>query len=420
MKGAFKLAWRALVRGGSFYALIVATFGIYFLMPSLIRSDGTLSGAEEMFIRVITGGAYGVLLISMLCAASSFFSNERVAGRLSLSLVRPVSAFSSMVGVWGAFCSIALCVLVCSGVLTLMLSPFKSGAPCNHHHAPILPPPEVAARQIMDAYLNNPQTPEEVRNAPKATVLAFLATKEADRYESIRTNAVQAWEFDAGVLNADEIKVRVRFSTAMEMRSDVVGRFAIDSWGVAFSNKTQTAIDVPLEKGIVKNVAPVKDGKCLLAFSNKGDASVMLRPRKDIELLTPADPFEMNLVRSIIMQFFVISLVGAFGLFLSSGLSRPVAIFTSLVSLSVVTISPSVVDQYPNEFETTWADRFGLWISRAVHDMTKWIESPSPIESLSINRCIEWTDICEAGITCIVVSIVLLSLGSMTLRKKIS
>jgi hypothetical protein len=399
-------------------SLVAATFITYKLMPMLVRSDGTQEGASEMFVRAVTGGVYVFLSISILCAAAGFFAGERTLNRLALSVVRPASSFCVALGVWGAFCAIALSVLILSGALSLVAVASQSSRICYHHVKPILPPPEYHAAKILDRFLKDPKTPEEIKKAPRATVLSFLASKEADRYEAIRKGGVLSWPFRSDILKSEKISVGIRFSTAMELRTAVEGRFEFGPWSALLTNNTQSIIEVPLslEKPF-ESKEPLPE-KCELKFVNIGKETVMVRPRKDVELLIPADTFKMNLLRSSIVQFFLIALVAAFGLFLSSGLSRPVATFTALVAAAVIAMSPSVIDQYPNEFETSLTDRFGLAVSRVVEKTTYWIESPSPIGDLAENKCVEWSEVSRTAFASTSFSLILLALSAFVLRRK--
>jgi hypothetical protein len=418
VRESFKLAWRAFLRGGGIASLIAVTFITYKLMPLLVRTDGTQQGAVEMFVRAVTGGVYIFLLISILCAAAGFFAQERVGNRLALSIVRPASSFSVVLGIWSAFLALTMSVLVLSGSLTAFS--FRSNNPgvCHHHIRPILPPPEYAASKILDQFLKDPKTPEEIKKAPRATVLAFLASKEADRYEAIKKGGVLSWPFDLNVSENEKLFVRIRFSTAMELRAAVEGKFEFGPWSAVITNNTQAIIDVPLvfNKSAVDEKA--NDGKKELRFVNTGRETIMVRPRKDVEILVPADGFNMNLLRSSIIQFSIVALIAAFGLFLSSGLSRPVATFTALVAAAVIAMSPSVIDQYPNEFETTWTDRFGLAVSRTIEKATYWIESPNPIGDLAENKCVEWSEVATTAAACTGFSLVLLAMASFVLRRK--
>jgi hypothetical protein len=115
----------------------------------------------------------------------------------------------------------------------------------------------------------------------------------------------------------------------------------------------------------------------------------MLRPRKDIKLLSPADEFWKNLLRAYLEMVSAIALLAAFAVLLSACLGRSVALFVAMVTLIVSEISPSVIQQYPDQLESDFADRIGLHLTRAAAEITRPVSQLSPLESLSKDECIE-------------------------------
>ena len=84
------------------------------------------------------------------------------------------------------------------------------------------------------------------------------------------------------------------------------------------------------------------------------------------------------------------SLLAAFGIFLSAALSRPVAIFTALVALVVALMAPDTLDQFPEALDMSLGDRIGLTLTRGVTLVTGAFVAPSPVADLATGRCIEW------------------------------
>ena len=156
-----------------------------------------------------------------------------------------------------------------------------------------------------------------------------------------------------------------------------------------------------------------------LVFTNTGTAPVMLRPRRDIELLLPADPFVANLARATLQSFATIALLAAFGIFLSAALSRPVAVFTALVLLAVALMVPSAVEQFPDELEISFANRIGLWLSRGVSFATASFVAPSPVSDLATGRCIEWLALARTVLEDLVAwPAALLALAAVLVRRR--
>jgi hypothetical protein len=90
--------------------------------------------------------------------------------------------------------------------------------------------------------------------------------------------------------------------------------------------------------------------------------------------------------------------------FLGAALSRPVALFAAFTALVVAEISPSVLEQYPDELETNPVDAIGLQITRAAAELAHPISSLEPMAKLSDDTCIEAREVVRATIADIVVA----------------
>ena len=426
MRASFLLTLRALVRGHVVALLLGAVGLIHFLMPGIVRSDGTAAGAFEMYIRSVSGCVAATLLLTTLTVACGQFAREREEKRLALALVCPASAFGIAVGKWLALLVVAAATLTFSSAL---LFAFPSTRPsqmdgwpsCRHHYAPSLPPPVVTAARMLESYLRDPQTPEAVRRASRGAVLTLLTTKEMDRYDVVRPGETNVWPFAIAALEERmaqgvPLVLRVRFSTQFEMRTPVAGVLRLGDYSAVVSNNTQAVIDIPFVSP-AKAGAPV--GPVELSFVNTGSSTVMLRPRRDIEVLAPADSFAANLLRAHLEVWSLAALLAAYGLFLSAALSRPVAVFTALVTLAVVLVAPSAIAQFPDEFHASLGDRIGLAISRGIQSMTTSVSAPSPISDLATSRAVEVVPLLRTLLGNVLVRpAILLALAAFIARRK--
>ena len=120
---------------------------------------------------------------------------------------------------------------------------------------------------------------------------------------------------------------------------------------------------------------------------------MMLRPRKDVNLLVRADSFGANLLRTYVGLLAVLAAVLAVGLFLSASLGRPVAMFVAFVMLIVGETSPSVVAQYPDALESDVGDRIGLYITRFAAEVTRPVSAAAPLEALAKDECVEMEEV---------------------------
>ena len=114
MRDSFVLTWRALVRGHVLSLLLAATALAHAFLPAIVRGDGTEAGWREMFVRAVPGAAYAFIAVAVLSCACGLFAQERERFRLSLTVVRPASAFGVACGKWLALCAASAAALALS------------------------------------------------------------------------------------------------------------------------------------------------------------------------------------------------------------------------------------------------------------------------------------------------------------------
>ncbi|MBP5285449.1 MAG: hypothetical protein ILO34_04995 [Kiritimatiellae bacterium] len=376
----------SLLRSKTVAVLLAASAAWMFAFPHFAAGDGTAEGAREMYLHYSLGGVFAILLVSLLASATGAIASERAAKRLQLTVVRPVSLFAVA---WGkAAAHVAVGALTLAFAAVVALAHLGAGGKCSHVLKPVMESEREEAARMYDAYMADPETPEAVKQAKKSVVLRLLAQRAGDHYQTIAAGSSAHWRFDGadGVSNAS---VRLRFSTMFDSRQDVAGEFTFGGAKGIVSNQTQAVIEVPL-KGAA--------GGGVLEFSNLGANALMLRPRKDIGVMVPADGFPANLLRSYLTMVSILALAVSFGIFLGAALSRPVAIFTAMTVLALGEMSPGVVDQYPDQLETDRRDRIGLAITRFTERMTRPVSSASPLERLSRDECVEWGSLLKVAV----------------------
>ena len=389
MAESFLLAWRALLRGHVLTALLALTALAHLLLPSVVRSDGTAAGGRELFLRVVPGSVYMLLCVALLACACGLIARARESHRLSLAAVRPVSAGAIVSGPFLALVAVAALVLAFNAGLTCARGGWTES---RHVFSPALEPPEVVARQMLQEILADPDTSPEIRSTPRHRLLSILIGRESDRYETIPPGGVVGWPFPAETAEAPAgVVARIRFSTQFNLRASLSGVIAFGQWHAAVSNSTQSILEIPLARADGVRPAAAAKGAPVLSFRNTGRSTVMLRPRRDVEVLTPASSFGVNVMRASAEMLCVVTLLCAFGLFLSAALSRPVAIFTALVTLVVTEMAPAVVAQCPDTLDMPLTDRIGIWISRTVAYATSAVAETEPIADLATGTYVEWS-----------------------------
>jgi len=420
VKAFLKIVWLELVavwRSGTFAMLAMASVGWMLAFPYIVKGDGTAAGAREMYVRYSMGGVFLLLVVCLLGAATGALARERAAKRLQLTMVRPVRLFVIALGKMVALVTVGAVILGLAATILCLRVDLSSR--CNHVLSPVMPSPLEEAEAMYDAYMKDPETPDAVKKTRKSIVMRILAQRAVDHYQTIPTNAHTSWTFDlSGMPTVCEgLKVRMRFTNQFEMRQDVLGQFRLGALTGPVSNITQAVLMVPLNGKGTPSVEAVSSDK--LVFENGGRHALMLRPRKDLSLLVPADSFLANLFRTYLGLLAVLSLVVACGMFLSASLSRPVALFVALVVLAVSEMSPSVIEQYPDSLETDRLDRIGLVITRCAAELTHPVSALSPLEALSKDECVEIRMIVRIMVlNLIVIPILLAFLSAVVLPRK--
>lgn len=380
----FSLELKAFVRSKALALLVIAAVGWMLLAPFVFRGDGTAEGARTLVIHYSLGGVAALLAVALTATATGSLAKEREARRLQLTMVRPVRYFTIALGKICALSLMGLLILALAAAVELMRA--DGSRRCRHLYRPVLMSPRAEAELLYPHYMADPETPEAAKRAPKETILRLLVQRACDRYQTVDTNETAVWHFRLPAALAERPReVRLRFTNNYDLRDDVRGELRFEAWRGLASNITQTVTEIPLAQ--VAGEAAGAAGE--LAFANRGKNPLMLRPRRDVELLVHADGFRPNLVRAVLELAALIMLLVAFGVFLGAGLGRPVALFVALVVLLLGEMTPSVVEQYPDQLEEDAVDRVGLVITRAAARITHPFSSLRPLAALAADECVE-------------------------------
>ena len=417
----FSLEFTAAVRSRALALLLFASVGWMFAAPLLFIGDGTDEGSRILAVHYSLGGVAALLSIALLASATGTIASERANKRLQLTLVRPVRYMVVALAKMAALVSLGALVLGAATVVEAFRSDLSR--PCRHVLSPIMPTPHEEAAMAYEAFMKDPNTPAAVRRAKKSVVLRLLAQRSLDRYDTIEPNEVVHWSFKVqdSDLPSEGLAVRLRFTNAYDMRQDVHGdlllRVGDCEWGGSVSNMTQAVVEIPMQ---LKRTGATIGDVAELTFRNIGRSALMFRPRRDINLLVPADGFGWNLLRAYVELVAMLSMLVAFGVFLGAGLGRPVALFTAIVALLVSEMSPAVIEQYPDELETDRLDSIGLYITRAAAEATHPISSLVPLENLSEDACVERREVVRTVVSNIVLAPLLLSfLAALLMPRKV-
>ena len=417
----FSLEFTAAVRSRTLLLLLVASVAWMFAAPFVFVGDGTAEGSRALVVHYSLGGVAALLAVALLASATGSIAGEREAKRLQLTLVRPVRYTVVALAKMAALVSLGALVLAVATVIEGCRTDLSR--PCRHVLSPVMPTPREEAVSMYDAFMKDPNTPVAAKRAKKSVVLRLLAQRSLDRYDTVAGGSVTRWNFKAGesALPDEGLSVRLRFTNAYDIRQDVRGELFLRSgdsvWSGSVSNITQAVVEIPMKR---ERVGAATSELAELTFRNDGNSALMLRPRRDVNLLAPADGFGWNLLRAYVELVAMLSILVAFGVFLGAGLGRPVALFTAIVALIVSEMSPSVIEQYPDELETDRIDSIGLYITRAAAEATHPVSSLVPLEKLSEDACVEKREVVRTAVANMVFApFILALLAALVIPRKV-
>ena len=417
----FSLEFTAAVRSRTLLLLLVASLAWMLAAPFVFVGDGTAEGARALVVHYSLGGVAALLAVALLASATGSIASEREARRLQLTLVRPVRYSVVALAKMAALVSLGALVLAVATAIEACRTDLSR--PCRHVLSPVMPTPREEALAMYDAFMKDPNTPVAAKRAKKSVVLRLLAQRSLDRYDTIAGGSVVRWNFKTGgsALPDDGLSVRLRFTNAYDVRQDVRGVLFLRSgdsvWSGSVSNITQAVVEIPMKR---ERVGAATSELAELTFRNDGNSALMLRPRRDVNMLSPADGFGWNLLRAYVELVAMLSILVSFGVFLGAGLGRPVALFTAIVALIVSEMSPSVIEQYPDELETDKIDSIGLYITRAAAEATHPVSSLVPLEKLSEDACIERREVVRTAVANMVFApLILALLAALVIPRKV-
>lgn len=408
------LELRALLRTGLLPLLWLFAFLWTFCAPFWLQTDGTEAGARELCLMYGVGTVFVVALVAFGGAAAGSLAKEREAKRLQLSLVRPTALF---LFAWGRM---AAYTLACASVIvvSLVLAAFQGdpSRPTYEVRQPLLPTPAEEAEVAYADYMSRAETPEKVKKMKKADVLRILEQKSYERYETIPPQAVSSWRFSLGRSDsACARRIRLKFTTPYETRAEVQGVLSCGAASVAVTNVAKAVLLVPLPAGCVTNGA----ASVTVSFRNTGRSTLMLRPRRDVQLLEEKGTFARNLVRAGVVLVSLAALILAPAVFLGAGLGRSVAVFTLFGFLFVSAAGPDIIENYPDPLESKRMDRLGLELTRSIWRISRPFARPLPVRALVADECVAQGELLATVVVSLgIVPAVFAVLSAYVLRRK--
>jgi len=447
--GVALLALRASMRTKGVASLIALLAICVLVLPGVIKGDGTPQGDLHILLSYTLGFSFGLLCLSTLWAACALFAAEIDSSRIQLSAVKPVRIAEFWVGKWLALLALnaGLLAAVYAGVYAQVQWHLHrngwSRSECLESRRvtrPQLPTPREEALQTYGEMKRQNALP---KNLSERAVLRALEEKAVERYDVVNPGDPMRWTFrlEHPVDRGEPVTVRVRFDTEFSTRELVKGDFLLatparpgQAVEVHLDDFTQNEIEFVVDtrafaqlgsgtgvQGSGEKTGDLRD--FVLTFRHTGDANkssaLMLRSRQDVVLLTPGGSFEVNLARAALIHGSVLALLAAFGLTLSACFSMPVAVFSATILLALMLIGNSVAETVTEEDEQSWLNKPGIWVSRAVTEVTSRALEAEPLTSLTRGERIRGEEIRSSLVwNGVLVPLVFAGAGWVVLRRR--
>lgn len=436
--GVALLAARAALRSKAVVAMLTALVAGSVLLPAVVKGDGTPEGDLQILLSYTLGFSFAILCLTTMWAACALFAAEIDRFLLQMSVVKPVRPFDLWLGKW--------CALLVLDVFCLAAAYGSAYAQvrwriardawdelerptCRHVMRPVLPPPEVEAREVYEELRSHDALPKDMS---EQAVLRVLEERAADKYDVINPGGSAAWRFDLlhPVGYAERVTVRIKFDTEFSTREHVTGVCRLRSL-----ERPEAFVDVELNDFTLNEIEFIVDTRAFgiaeeeslrgfeLVFRHTGDpgsaAGIMLRFRQDVALLTPGGTFVANLLRSAVVHGSVLALLAAFGLTLSACFSYPVAAFVATVMLVLTMVGNSVARVASEDDSQNFMHKAGVRISRAVQFATSRAMRAEPLASLTRGERIESRVVAESMLwNGVALPLVFAVMGGWILRRR--
>ncbi|MCR5414052.1 MAG: hypothetical protein K6F50_04910 [Kiritimatiellae bacterium] len=407
----FRLEWRAATRSKALPATAVASLAWMICAPWVLVGDGF-----EFSVRYTLGIVFAVLLIALSASAAGSVAKERAGKRLQLTLARPVRSFTVALGRMAAFASMGSAVLAACAAVLWMRTPSRS---CHHVIAPDMEPAEAVVDRAFAKYMAESQAfRESVERDGEGPYRRYLATHLGlvEDFQRIGPGSSTNWTFSAGSVSAGvPLGAEIRFMGMFGLHNDVRGVLRLGPLESAVDADSQRVLRIPL--GTPASPAGA-DGKIRLEFANAGADALMVSPRRDVRLLADAGPFGMNLFRAWLQLSALLAFVVSLGVFLGSFLGRSVAVFTMMSFLFIMTLSPELMDEYPDPTGQDALDRICTRISELSASAASPFSSYRPIGLLVEDHCVEWPSTFRAvSVNAVLIPLLLSLLSGAAMRR---
>ena len=411
------IAIRNAIRSRVVICLFAILALVIFGLPLVVKGDGTIEGQIRVMLNYTLGLAGLILSLTALWAGCAAISSELAEKQIHLVVTKPVSRLQIWFGKWLGLMAITTVLLVFCGVATYGLLSWKlsSGSITPEEQVrlrrTVLTALHVVKAEPVDVEAEAQQMLEEMRGrgaipagVSEARILQAYRKELTIKASTLAKGESRRWDYTVPAGSADKPGiVQYRVSTSRMGTVPVVGIWQAGPHGespiyrqvVTNSPGSSITITVP------HNVCDA-DGRVSLDYMNAepGGVSVVFLPADEPVLLVPADRFEWNFARALLVVLARLAFIAAVGVTAGALFSMPVAGFLSLCLVLLLQMSAYISTTAQEEIIAPWhtsrdqapdiSDALFRVLFNSIHAVIAPLEDRDALGAMAAGHLVSW------------------------------
>ena len=442
-----RLTFKAAFRFRLVPLLGVALIGSVFLLPAVIKDDGTARGLTQIVLTYTLGLSTAVLGLTTLWLACGTLARDIEDFTIQTVAVKPVARWKIWLGKWLGIMLINALLLGLSATVTYFQLAWRAQRLPAEQQQILRNEVFVARGSFREPFPNlEPEVERRLQERLRNEQVAAMDRTEARRIirEQIKAELqvvppghLRAWSLDlsrvARQVRDQPLFARVKF---FANEKSPTGNYAavwdvgpLDSPNRQRTERlmaAETFYEIELPPNLLDN-----EGRLHIEFLNLNETAILFPLEDGFEVLYREGGFTLNYLRGIAILLCWLAALAALGLAAASYLAFPVAAFVSL-SLLIVVFSTgtmnTIIEQggiRPVDHNTGLIDSPGLFDHLTVlffaglRGFINLARDFSPVEALSTGRSVTWGTLTRAVLQVVVlIGGLLATLGITILTKR--
>ncbi|MDA7915689.1 hypothetical protein N9B94_00470 [Verrucomicrobia bacterium] len=413
------LTVRASIRYRFFIVMAISLVLLVYLLPVMLKHDGTAEGLLQILITYTLGAVFLLLGASTLWMSCGVLSRDIEDCTIQVLVVKPVAKWKIWFGKWLGiffinFFMLKLCGLFLFGLIA------QRAAQLPQEQQIILQEELLVGRGVVNRMIDDPLPlvneiyKERMKTSPEFAMLkteyAMTQLEKQVRAENQTIPSYHGRIFDVdlggviGKVKDKPLQLQLKFNPSGK---DLNNRYSLNLilGNTASTNSVSKQVVLPANRATAISIpANLVDeqGKISVQIQNMSNFDLSFPEEDGIQILFNEYGFRLNFMRGLEILLFWLSLLSAIGLAAGSFLSFPVASFLSL-SVLLIGMCTGMLTEVVEDGTLLTAGFKGplliriavdvvfLSIFKAIVTIFGWAMGYSPIEQISTGRSISWT-----------------------------